>query len=113
MTELAYNIMIDLKTTYAGLQLDNPVIVSSSGLVDNIDKVSRIAENGPGAIVLKSLFEEQILFNAGRLIDGYSYPEAADYIRGYSKSHAVGEYLDLIGQAKKRVQFMRYYSNRY
>jgi len=95
--------MVDLKTTYVGLPLDNPVIVSSSGLVDNIDKVRRIADNGPGAIVLKSLFEEQIIFDAGRLIDDYSYPEAADYIRGYSKSHSVGEYLDLISQSKKRI----------
>lgn len=95
--------MADLTTIYAGLQLDNPVIVSSSGLADNIDKVRRLADNGPGAIVLKSLFEEQIIFDSGRLIEEYSYPEAADYIRGYSKSHSVGEYLELIGQSKKRI----------
>jgi len=95
--------MIDLKTTYAGLQLDNPVIVSSSGLVDTIEKVRRMADNGPGAIVLKSLFEEQIILDAGRLIEDYSYPEAADYIRGYSKSHSVGEYLELITQAKRHI----------
>lgn len=95
--------MVDLKTTYAGLKLDNPVIVSSSGLVDNIDKVRRIAENGPGAIVLKSLFEEQILFDAGLMIGDYSYPEASDYIHSYSKSHTVGEYLELIADAKSRI----------
>jgi dihydroorotate dehydrogenase (fumarate) len=94
--------MADLKTSYVGLHLDNPLIVSSSGLVDNIDKVRRMADNGPGAIVLKSLFEEQIIFDSGRLIEDYSYPEAADYIRGYSKSHSVGEYLELIEQSKKR-----------
>jgi dihydroorotate dehydrogenase (fumarate) len=95
--------MVDLKTSYVGLPLENPVIVSSSGLVDTIDKVRRIADHGPGAIVLKSLFEEQIIFDSGRLIDDFSYPEAADYIRGYSKSHSVDEYLELIGQAKKHV----------
>lgn len=95
--------MVDLKTTYAGLHLDNPIIVSSSGLVDNLDKILRVAEYGPGAIVLKSLFEEQITFDSGRLIDDYAYPEAADYIRNYSKSHTVGEYLELISQAKKRI----------
>jgi dihydroorotate dehydrogenase (fumarate) len=95
--------MVDLKTTYVGLHLENPVIVSSSGLTDNIGKVCRIAENGPGAIVLKSLFEEQIILDSGRLIDDYSYPEAADYIRGYSKSHSVAEYLELITQSKKHV----------
>ncbi len=95
--------MVDLKTTYVGLQLDNPIIVSSSGLLDNIDKVRRMADQGPGAIVLKSLFEEQIIFDAGRLIEDYSYPEAADYIRGYSKSNTVGEYLDLISQSKTKI----------
>lgn len=96
--------MSDLKTTYVGLQLDNPLIVSSSGLVDSIEKVRRIAEFGPGAIVLKSLFEEQIIFDSSRLIGDYPYPEASDYIREYSKSHTVGEYLELIGQAKKSIR---------
>jgi dihydroorotate dehydrogenase (fumarate) len=95
--------MVDLKTTYVGLNLENPVIVSSSGLTDNIDKVRRMADQGPGAIVLKSLFEEQIIFDAGKMIDDYSYPEAIDYIRGYSKTHSVGEYLDLISQAKGKI----------
>jgi len=95
--------MVDLKTTYVGLELNNPLIVSSSGLVDTADKIRRMADQGPGAIVLKSLFEEQIIFDAGKIIDDYPYPEAADYIRGYSKSHSVGEYLDLIDQSKKRI----------
>jgi dihydroorotate dehydrogenase (fumarate) len=95
--------MVDLKTTYVGLPLDNPIIVSSSGLVDSIEKVKRMAEFGPGAIVLKSLFEEQILFDSGLLIEDNSYPEAADYIRGYSKSHSVSEYLELIGLSKKKI----------
>ncbi len=95
--------MTDLKTSYVGLMLENPVIVSSSGLADTIDKVQRIAENGPGAIVLKSLFEEQITVDAGRLIEDYSYPEAADYIRNYSRDHSVDDYLDLIGNAKRKI----------
>jgi dihydroorotate dehydrogenase (fumarate) len=95
--------MVDLSTTYAGMELENPVIVGSSGLTDTIDKIRRMADQGPGAIVLKSLFEEQILHEAGRMIDDYAYPEAADYIREYSKSKTVGDYLDLIGEARKRI----------
>jgi dihydroorotate dehydrogenase (fumarate) len=53
--------------------------------------------------VLKSLFEEQILFESRQLTGEYAYPEAADYIRGYSKSHSVGEYLDLISESRKRI----------
>jgi dihydroorotate dehydrogenase (fumarate) len=95
--------MVDLKTTYAGLELENPVIVSSSGLSDSLEKIKKLAGFGPGAIVLKSLFEEQINFDSGRLIDDYSYPEAADYIRNYSKSHTVGDYLGLIESAKRTI----------
>lgn len=95
--------MIDLKTSYAGLTLDNPVIVGSSGLVDHADKVRRMADYGPGAIVLKSLFEEQILADSGRITDVNFYPEALDYIRNYSRSNTVGNYLNLIEEAKKAI----------
>ncbi|MFO7616805.1 MAG: dihydroorotate dehydrogenase-like protein [Bacteroidales bacterium] len=95
--------MVDLRTTYAGLTLDNPLIVSSSGLSDSLEKIVRLAGFGPGAIVLKSLFEEQILAEAGQLLGDQDYPEAADYIRNYTKDHSVGEYLNLITAAKGRI----------
>jgi len=53
--------MRTLETTFAGLSLKNPVIVSSSSLTDNAEKNKQLCEAGAGAIVLKSLFEEQIL----------------------------------------------------
>ena len=49
--------MTDLKTTFAGLQLKNPIIISSSGLANSAGKNKKLAEAGAGAIVLKSLFE--------------------------------------------------------
>ena len=49
--------MTDLKTTFAGLQLKNPIIISSSGLTNSAGKNKKLAEAGAGAIVLKSLFE--------------------------------------------------------
>ena len=55
--------MTDLKTTFAGLSLRNPIIISSSGLTNSVGKNKKLAENGAGAIVLKSLFEEQICQN--------------------------------------------------
>lgn len=96
--------MASLKTSYAGLTLENPIVVGSSGLVDHVDKVRRMAGYGPGAIVLKSLFEEQILADSGRITDVNAYPEALDYIRNYSRSNTVGNYLNLIGDSKKAVQ---------
>ena len=53
--------MTDLKTTFAGLSLRNPIIISSSGLTNSAGKNKKLAEDGAGAIVLKSLFEEQIM----------------------------------------------------
>ena len=49
-----------LQTTFAGLQLKNPVIAASSGLTNSTKKIIELEKAGVGAIVLKSLFEEQI-----------------------------------------------------
>ena len=95
--------MADLTTSYVGIKLKNPIIVSSSGLADSIEKIKKVEAAGAGALVLKSLFEEQINFEAGRMIEENAYPEAADYIRSYSRSHSVDNYLDLIEKAKKEV----------
>ncbi len=95
--------MTDLTTKYLGLTLVNPLIVSSSGLTDSVEKIIELEKIGAGGVVLKSLFEEQIMFEAGRY-SGYSeYPEAADYINSYTKDHSVGNYLSLIEEAKKAV----------
>ncbi len=52
--------MADLKTTYAGLELKNPLIVGASNLVTDMDALKQIEDAGAAAIVYKSLFEEQI-----------------------------------------------------
>jgi len=96
--------MADLTTSYVGLKLRNPIIVSSSGLVDSFDKIKNIQAAGAGAVVMKSLFEEQINHEAGRMIAGNDYPEAEDYILNYSKSNSVDQYLDIIEKAKKELE---------
>ena len=52
--------MADLSTTYMGLKLKNPIILGASNLVDKADVIEQLEEAGIGAIVYKSLFEEQI-----------------------------------------------------
>ncbi len=97
--------MTNLNTTYLGLQLKNPIIVSSSGLTNNIDKIQKLVDAGAGAVVLKSLFEEQINHDINKQIqsgEGYDYPEAMDYVAGYTKDNSVGEYLKLISDAKEK-----------
>lgn len=98
--------MKDLSTKYLGLQLKNPVIVGSSGLTDSTDKIKKLAANNAGAVVLKSLFEEQILAELSQNLTTYNadYPDAFDYIREYTRDNSVTEYLDLISEAKKAVE---------
>ena len=53
--------MADLTTNYMGLELSNPIVAASSGLTGTIEGVLHCAQAGVGAIVLKSIFEEQII----------------------------------------------------
>ncbi len=95
--------MIDLKTKYAGLSLRNPIIVGSSGLTNNVTRMKEYEKAGAGAVVLKSLFEEQIEINAGQMLDSSDYPEAADYIDGYAKANLISDYIQLIKDAKTQL----------
>lgn len=90
-----------LQTTFAGLSLRNPIIVSSSGLTDNAAKNRKLSEAGAGAIVLKSLFEEQIMMEVHQNDDPSMSPEAADKLSVYILHHKLNEYLSLIRESKK------------
>ena len=89
-----------LETSYAGLSLKNPLIVGSSGLTDSVEKIKNLEKAGVAAVVLKSLFEEQISMQSNWLLENGDYPETNDYISQYVKSHEVANYLELIQQAK-------------
>ncbi len=93
-----------LKTSYLGLPLKNPLIVGSSSLTNSVEKVKKLESAGAAAVVLKSLFEEQMLHEVQNLQQiGEYYPEAADYLQGYVSGHSVAEYLKLIGDLKQSV----------
>lgn len=98
--------MSDLTTTYMGLSLRNPLIVASSSLSGSLDGVKRCAAAGPGAIVLKSLFEEQISAETDKLTsyaDYAAHGEAAEYLQGYGRELGPRSYLKLVEEAKKNV----------
>lgn len=97
--------MTDLKTSYMGLELKNPLIVSSCGLTKTLQGVQKSAESGAGAIVLKSLFEEQLVAETSALIreDNTGHSEAFEYLQGYGKALGPKEYLQLVRDAKKSV----------
>ncbi|OFY39477.1 MAG: diguanylate cyclase [Bacteroidetes bacterium GWF2_40_14] len=97
--------MNNLSVNYMGLSLSSPLIAASSGLTSQIDKVVAFAKAGVGAIVVKSLFEEQII-NEAEFISSRSadYPESADYLYHYLRSSSISKYLDLIKEIKAAVQ---------
>ena len=91
--------MADLSTQYMGLELKNPIIVGSSELTNKADKVKKLAEAGAGAVVLKSLFEEQIMMevDAQRVNNMYgSFNDVENYVSFYTRKHDLDEYLELI-----------------
>lgn len=95
--------MAQIKTTFAGLELNNPIIISSSGLTNSAAKIQKLEAAGAGAVVLKSVFEEQISIQAGSM-QGYGSPEADDYLGAYVRSHALNEHIQLIKDTKKVCQ---------
>jgi dihydroorotate dehydrogenase (fumarate) len=99
--------MADLSTSYMGLTLRNPIIAASSGLTNSVENIQKIYNNGAGAVVLKSLFEEQINNVINKTYhesdNNYSYPEALDYISHYSRANDLENYLKLIREVKSQV----------
>jgi dihydroorotate dehydrogenase (fumarate) len=99
--------MADLSTIYAGLKLKNPIIAGSSGLTGTVESIKKIAENGAGAIVLKSIFEEEITNEYEKVLEsaGASYYEMEylDYFDYKIKSDNINKYLKLITEAKAAV----------
>lgn len=99
--------MIKLATTYMGLALKNPILAGSSGLTNSVTQIKLLEKAGVGAVVLKSLFEEQIKIDVRSVISSNeqntAYPEAEDYIRNYTKMNSVAKYLDYIREVKTAV----------
>jgi dihydroorotate dehydrogenase (fumarate) len=100
--------MANLSTSYMGLKLKNPVIAASSGLTNSVDDIREFAENGAGAIVLKSIFEEEIRRELEKDMDVMNmetslYPETLDYYDNYAEDDSLTNYLRLIRESKKAV----------
>jgi len=101
---------MELATTYMGLQLRNPLVASASPLSYTLDGVRRLADAGVGAVVLFSLFEEQLRAQAARnarLVDdpAESFPEALDYFPAVAEEDAgPRRYLSLLERAAATVE---------
>jgi len=101
---------MDLFTTYLGLKLRTPLVPSASPLSEEIDDIKRMEDAGASAVVLYSLFEEQLRQDrfelAHHLEHGtFSYPEALTYFPEPEEFHlGPEEYLKHIAAAKKAVR---------
>ncbi len=101
--------MINLSTRYLGLELKNPVVASASPLCDSVDKIRQLEDHGIAAVVLPSLFEEQLIRESEAVDEDLSrgteafaeslnyFPELIDYNLGPDG------YLELIRKAKASV----------
>lgn len=100
---------MDLTTTYLGLTLDHPIVPSASPLSEDLDSIRRLEDAGAAAVVLFSLFEEQ-LEGESHMLDRYlsygsdSFFETLNYFPEMD-TYGLGstDYLDLIRQAKEAV----------
>jgi dihydroorotate dehydrogenase (fumarate) len=100
---------MDLSTTYMGLKLSSPLVASASPLSRKIDSIKRMADSGAGAVVLWSLFEEQIEHDAEQLEHYLEYgterfAESLTYFPHTELYHlGPDQYLEHIALAKKAV----------
>ncbi|MBK7562650.1 MAG: dihydroorotate dehydrogenase-like protein [Chitinophagaceae bacterium] len=96
-------------STYMGLQLDSPIVVSACTLSEQTDNIVKMEDHGAGAVVLFSLFEEQIRKEEARFKGvlsetTYAFPEALDYFPDLEDFNVgTDEYLENIRKAKERV----------
>lgn len=98
---------MNLNTSYLGLKLKNPIIVGSSTFTGTVDGIVKCAKAGAGAVVLKSLFEEQILSDIKKeegYTDIYTSNVDADlYMKTFLRGNEIAIYTNLIREAKKNV----------
>jgi dihydroorotate dehydrogenase (fumarate) len=103
--------MTDLTTKYLGMTIKNPIIAGSCGLTSSVEGIKKLELNGAAAVILKSIFEEEIIQQAASLDkearnDSLMYSalsETLDYIDLHIKADKLGRYLKLISDTKKEV----------
>jgi len=101
--------MIDLTTNYLGLKLKNPVVVSAGPMSEKLENFPRMEDAGASAIVMYSLFEEQIEAESENIDSALeygtnSYAESTSYLPDMPKYHVGPDrYLDLLRKGKAAV----------
>lgn len=101
--------MKNLQTTYLGIPISSPIVVGSCGLTSSPNTIQILAENGAGAVVLKSVFEEEILLDFEKNVVPNIGPmqndlEFFDYYDYEIKHEVLQKYITLIAETKAKVK---------
>jgi dihydroorotate dehydrogenase (fumarate) len=102
--------MIDLSVKYGSLSLKSPIVVGSSGLTENINSLLEFEDAGAGAVVLKSLFEEEIIREMSADLksmnsSSFLYPETLEFYDYFDYKNDIStNYLNLISNAKSHLK---------
>ena len=98
---------MDTKTKYLGLELKSPVIVGSCGLTSDVDKMLQMEQAGAGAVVIKSVFEEQIIYDIKRnthvVAPTDNYGDSYEYIAQHVADDSLEQHFSMIRDAKRRL----------
>lgn len=98
---------MDITMTYLGIPLKSPMIVGSSGLTNSVDKIKKIDQSGAGAVVLKSIFEEEIVFEYEDILKEAESSgintDQFDYYDYHLRGKKLNQYTDLIKASKNAV----------
>lgn len=101
--------MAKLETNYLGLKLKNPIIAASCGLTDSVEKIMDLEKAGAAAVVMKSLFEEEIIMEMEDAMRDmvsrpFVYPETFDYMEHVEDSEdSIRRFLGVLKKSKKKV----------
>lgn len=99
---------MNTQTQYMGITVDSPVIVGSCGLSSSLENLEYMQESGVGAVILKSIFEEQIIYdikrNANVIAPTDNYGDSYEYIAAHVAIDSLSQYFDYIRKARKKLQ---------
>ena len=98
---------MDTKTKYLGLELKSPIVAGSCGLTADVDKMVQMEQAGAGAVVLKSVFEEQIIYDINRnthiVAPTDNYGDSYEYIAQHVADDSLEKHFSMIREAKRRL----------
>lgn len=99
--------MSKIETKYMGLNVKSPIIAGSCGLTNSIEELEQLENAGAGAVILKSIFEEQIIFDikqsANQMAPVDSYGDSYEYVAAHVANDSMNRYFSLVSEAKKRL----------